>query len=449
MTEKKRFLQSLSESLTLRFFIIGFLVLLMLIPLLMVQGVVNERSYRQADILNDIASTWGQYQTLQGPILLIPYVDHLINMDTVTDKNGETRTITKDVFEDKTAIILPTELNINVNLREEQRHRGIYKTLVYTADINLSGNFDYAALVSEQEQRRRYQWDQARIIIGLSDTKAITGNALFTWNEKQIALSPGTRLPDLIETGFSAVLKPSRLDELNTQHNFKLQLSVKGSEGFKFTPLGQNTEVHMTSAWPHPSFQGDILPNEYETGVDGFSAKWAIPHLARSYPQQWVMQKESYPLDELTAGVNLFEPVSLYSKTSRAVKYGVMFIVMTFLSLLIVEVVTQARLHLLQYMVIGFALSLFYLILLSLAEHIRFLHAYISASAVTVSIISLYSLAVLRSKWRGTLIFFLLTSLYAVLYALLQLEDYALLLGSALLVLITATIMYVTRNLQK
>jgi len=447
MKEKTSYLHSLSEPL--RFVIIALLVLLMLIPLMMVSDIVSERGSRQQAIISDIAATWGQYQVLNGPILIIPYVDHLINIDTITDKNGETKTVTQDIFEDKTAIILPTALNINVNLREEPRHRGIYKTQVYTADINLSGRFDYASLINEQNQRRRYAWDKAQLLIGLSDTKAITQNSQLIWNDQQVSLTPGTRLSSLIPTGFSAPLKSLNLDELNSKHNFKLQLNVKGNQGFRFTPLGKITQAHITSTWPHPSFQGNVLPNEYNVAEEGFSAKWSIPHLARSYPQQWIMQDENYSLNELSAGVNLFEPVSLYSKTSRAVKYGIMFIVMTFLSLLILEIVSQTRLHLLQYMVIGVALSVFYLILLSLAEHIRFFYAYLSASSVTVLIISLYALAFLKAKWHSLMIFSLLSSLYAVLYLLLQMEDYALLFGAALLLLVTVTVMYMTRNLQQ
>lgn len=446
MKERTPYLQQLSESL--RIVVIALLVLLMLIPLMMVYNIVNERGARQQTILADIASTWGQYQILNGPILVIPYVDHLINMDTVTDKNGETKTVTQDVFKDRTAIILPSNLNINVNLREEARHRGIYKTQVYTADINLNGHFDYASLINEQNQRRRYQWDKARLLIGLSDTKAITENSQLIWNDKQIALTPGTRLSTLIPSGFSAPLKALALDELNSQHSFKLQLNIKGNQGFQFTPLGKTTQVHITSTWPHPSFQGNLLPTEYEVTQEGFSAKWNIPHLARSYPQQWIMQDENYALNELVAGVDLFEPVSLYSKTSRAVKYGIMFIVMTFLSLLIFEIVSRTRLHLLQYMVIGVALSLFYLILLSLAEHIRFLYAYLAASSVTIITISLYALAVLKAKWHSLMMLVLLASLYSVLYLLLQMEDYALLFGSMVLLLTITTVMYVTRNLQ-
>ena len=446
MKEKTSYLQTHSASF--RIVIIALLVILMLIPLMMVSNIVSERGARQQAIVSDIASTWGQYQVLKGPILMIPYVDHLINMDTVTDKNGETKTITQDIFNDKTAIILPTQLNIKVNLREEPRHRGIYKTQVYSADINLSGQFDYAALISEKNQRRRYQWDKVRVLIGLSDTQAITQSAHLIWNDNTIALTPGTRLSSLMKTGFSAPLRSVNLDELNSSHQFKLQLNIKGNQGFKFIPLGETTQAHITSTWPHPSFQGNILPNEYDLAEEGFSAKWSIPHLARSYPQQWIMPDENYSLNELSAGVNLFEPVSLYSKTSRAVKYGIMFIVMTFLSLFIFEIVSQTRLHILQYMVIGVALSVFYLLLLSLAEHIRFFYAYLAASSATVLIISLYALAFLKAKWHSLMIFSLLSSLYAVLYLLLQMEDYALLFGSALLLLVTTIVMYVTRNLQ-
>ena len=448
MTETNNLLKTISQSFTTRMLVIGVLALLMLIPLMMIQEIIHERNNRYQSTLSDISATWGKYQTLQGPILIVPYVDHVINMNTVTDKNGETKTVSRDVFNDKTAVILPSDLNIDVNLQEERRHRGIYKTLVYTADLSISGSFDYTALVNDPSKRRRYEWDKAWVLIGLTDTKAITQNSHFSWDDNAISLNPGTGLTKFISNGFSAPLKNLDLDELNTEHKFKLQLSAKGDQGFQFAPLGEKTKAHITSTWPHPSFQGAIPPNDYETTDDGFSAKWEIPQLARNYPQHWILQNEQHSLDKFTTGVDLFEPVSLYSKTLRSVKYGILFVIMTFLSLLIFEMASKTRLHIMQYIVIGTALSLFYLILLSLAEHIAFITAYLTASGITISIISLYALALLKTKKLVGIIFSLLVSLYTVLYVLLQMEDYALLVGTGLLLIMIVAIMYVTRHLQ-
>ena len=229
--------------------------------------------------------------------------------------------------------------------------------------------------------------------------------------------------------------------------NFRLRMSVNGSDGLFFAPLGEVTVAKIKSTWPHPSFQGAILPKESNITSEGFTARWQIPNLARNYPQAW-QQNQQQNLINFTTGVKLFEPVSLYSTISRATKYGILFIALTFVTFLIFELTVKTRPHFIQYALIGLALSLFYLILLSLAEHVKFLEAYISASLVTISLITLYSAAVLKSFSRGIIIFLLLASLYAVLYILLHMEDYALLAGSGLLLIVLSVLMFVTRNIQ-
>jgi len=205
----------------------------------------------------------------------------------------------------------------------------------------------------------------------------------------------------------------------------------------------------MQSTWPHPSFVGSTLPNQYEISDEGFSANWSVPHLARNYQQTWVDTQRNINLFEFTAGVSLFEPVSLYSQVTRAVKYGLLFIGLTFLTLFIFELSIKRRLHMVQYALIGIALSLFFLVLLSLSEHIAFIKAYFSAALLSISMISGYVWMALRNAQRAATVFLLLTALYAVLYSLLQFEDYALLVGTALLVFVVMALMYVTRNIQK
>lgn len=452
MTEKNSRLPKPPQSIAIRVLIIGLLALLLLIPLSIIQKIVQERNSRYLSTIDEISATWGKPQTLQGPILLIPYVEHVLNIDTITDKNGETKTVTRNIFNNKTAVILPKTLNVDINLHDEERHRGIYKTLVYTANMSLSGEFDYKALIDsatqQQSERRHYKWKKAWVLIGLSDTKAIAENAYFEWGDHAILLQPGTQSPKFMPAGFNVPLGDVDLNQKETSHKFKIQLTFKGSQGVKFAPLGQVSKAHITSTWQHPSFQGDILPQQYEATNDGFSAKWDIPYLARNYPQRWIMEDENYAIDHFTAGVNLFEPTSLYSKTLRSVKYGIIFVILTFLALLIFELITKTRFHIIQYGVVAVALSLFYLILLSLAEQLAFLYAYIVASGVTILTISLYVFVILKDKWRTGIIFALLLALYAVLYSLLQVEDYALLFGTSLLFLITVVIMYVTRNLK-
>lgn len=447
-TVTSRYASKLSQSLSIRTLIVILLGMLMLIPLFMVEDVVQERSHYHRSVLNDVAATWGEKQTLIGPLLVVPYVEHFTSVDTITDPNGESRVVSKDIYNDHTAILLPKALEIRSDLKEEHRQRGIYDALVYTANLSLTGQFDHAPLLQSDEGERRILWDKAYAIVGISDTKAIDVASSFFWDNERTALEPGTRMTELLPTGFHAPL-PAETDN-NSTHEFKLTMSLRGSDSLLFAPLGETTKVRMTSSWAHPSFKGNLLPNEREISEQGFNAEWNIPHLVRNYPQHWELaDKQNYRLQDFVVGTSLYEPISLYSQVNRAVKYGALFIGLTFLVFLAFEISLQRRLHILQYVLVGVTLALFFLILLALAEQIGFLYAYLLAAFTSSLLITFYVQAILRNKWRTLLVFLLLSALYATLYLLLQLEDYALLAGVALLLLATGGMMYVTRHLQQ
>lgn len=435
----------MTQTLSFRSIVIAILTVAMVFPLLMVNNMVTERGYRYQSVLNDIASSWGQPQTIVGPLLAVPYVEHLVTVNTVTDSNGNTQTISKDVFTDYTMILLPQELTLQGDMQEAYRQRGIYKSLVYTAELTLNGNYNLKPLFNNCTNNCNIKWDKAWIALGLSDTKAINETSRMNWGGTSASIHPGTLLPELIPSGFHASLKG--LEPENPLPSFRLRLALNGSTGIRFAPLGEVTKATIKSAWPHPSYQGSILPKKEQHGKEGFLAQWQIPNLARNYPQYWLSDKK-YDLQQFTAGVDLFEPVTHYSKVSRATKYGILFIILTFIIFLIFELTVQTRPHFLQYTLIGFAISLFYLLLVSLAEHVKFLHAYLAAAGVTIFMITLYAAAILRKFTRTLLIFFLLSGLYAVLYTIMHLEDYALLAGAALLLIIMGILMIVTRNIQ-
>ena len=438
--------KNLTESLTVRSVVIGVLALLMLIPLSMVSSMVWERHQLYRSVLDDIAGIWGGQQVLKGPVLVVPYVEQYLVEETVTDDNGEETTTSKVVQRSASAVVLPQSLIISIDIQEQFRHRGIYDSLVYTAEIQLQGRFEQPDISSISENLHRTDWDKAYLVLSLSDTRAINEVSALTWDGKSQSLAPGTRLTELLGNGFHAPL--GTLGPGGGQHDFELSLSINGSQGFRFAPFGEETQVQMKSSWPHPSFQGSALPTSYETHDDGFEATWSIPHLARNYPQLFAYPGQSFSLDEFLAGVDLFEPVFLYSKVTRAVKYGLLFVGLTFLVFLIFELVSSVRLHFLQYGLIGVALSLFYLTLLSFAEHITFLRAYVLASSVNIGMITLYTGAAIRSWSRAAVVLVLLTTLYTLLFSLLHLEDYALLMGTVLLLVVVAVLMYLTRNLR-
>ena len=441
--------KSFFTSLTFRSVLIGLLMLLMLIPLMMVDGIISERDRYYHQVVTDISRGWGQSQSIIGPVLAVPYVVHQTSVETITDNNGKTRTVSHDIFKDKTLIILPEVLNINVKLKEAHRKRGIYDSLVYKADIELDGHFDLSHLPRESG-KYSIRWKKAWLAVGISDTKAINSATPLDWDGSRAKFEPGTRMTKIIPSGFHASMANtvSGLQKGGLRPDFKIKLSVNGSKGFKFAPLGETTFAKIVSSWPHPSFQGDVLPKSKIISKTGFNAEWVIPHLARNYPQSWLMGKEKYKLQELSTGVDLFTPVSLYAKVKRAVKYGVLFIGLTFLTFLVFEVTVKARLHIIQYAIIGLSLSLFYLLLISLSEQIPFMMAYIYAASAIVGIITLYTFAVLRSFGKGLFILILLGSLYTALYFILQMEDYALIAGSGVMLFVLVILMIATRNIQ-
>ncbi len=441
--------KSFFTSLTFRTILIGLLMLIMLIPLLMVSNIVNERGLYYNTVVRDISRGWGQDQFIIAPALAVPYVEHQTSVETITDNNGKTRTVSKDIFKNNTMILLPEVLNIDVKLKEAHRKRGIYDSLVYKAEIKLSGHFDLSPLPQESS-KYSIRWKKAWLAVGVSDTRAINSTSPLNWDGSRAKFEPGTRMTDIIRNGFHANMANTvtATSKGGMRPEFKIKLSVNGSRGFRFAPLGETTFAKISSGWPHPSFQGDILPKSKIISSAGFNAEWVIPHLARNYPQSWLMHKEKYSLYELNAGVDLFRPVSLYSKVGRAVKYGALFIGLTFLTFLIFEVTVKARLHIIQYAIIGLALSLFYLLLISLSEQIPFMLAYIYAASTIVGIITLYTFAVLRSFGKGLFILILLGSLYSALYFILQMEDYALLAGSGVMLFVLIILMISTRNIR-
>ena len=292
------------------------------------------------------------------------------------------------------------------------------------------------------------QWDKAWLALGISDTQAINNVSTLNWQEgKQIDFEPGTKVTSMLKSGFHAPLHLQAKTTEEQAYPFSMQININGSQGFYFSPFGKTTKVAMKSDWPHPSFQGNVLPNHRAVDAKGFEANWSIPHLARNYPQLWTIESQNFNLNEFVAGVNLFESVSLYSQVTRAIKYGVLFFALTYITFLIFELGIRRRLHIVQYGVIGLALSLFYLTLLSTAEHVGFFTAYVSAAGIIIVMISLYAYAAIRALGRTSIITLLLAGLYTMLYSLLNLEDYALMAGTVLLLVILAIMMYLTRNI--
>jgi inner membrane protein len=432
----------------MRLMAVGGVALVLLIPLQMVESVVRERFVTYQAVVADIAGAWSGDQLLAGPILAVPYTEQVEVRDEFITPQGEKKTARRWESRRRRALLLPEDLSIDGSLKPEERRRGIYRVQVYTADLTVSGRFRNLRAAVESlvpsDRLESIDWPSAVIGFGLSDPRGIVAVDGLRVGDDTVRPRPGTTLGDTAPRGFHVPASPSAGDELD----FDLPMTIRGSGGLRFLPLGATTRSTLRSPWPHPSFIGDVLPAVREVRDDGFSAEWTIPLLNRSYPQVWRAGTEA-AIDEIEAGVRLFEPVALYDMVTRAVKYGLLFVILTFLTLGLIELVHGVRLSLVQFLLIGVALALFFLMLIALAEHMGFALAYLLASTTVVCINSVYCAAILRRRSTAAVVGAVLAAIYAVLYTILRAEDFALLGGTVLLVAALAVTMYFTRRIHE
>ncbi len=433
-----------TSSLTLRGASVAVLVLLMLIPVGMVRGVVDERNALYQGVVQQVGAEWGGEQLVIGPVLLIPVTERWTTLETVVPRDGDARQIRRDKTRSDVITVLPETLRIDATLDAERRQRGIYEAMVYASRVVLAGRFAMPEIAAPSGKTIDVHWDEAMLAVGVSaqvgihsvETPTIAGGA-------RVA-EPGSLLPSLPQ-GMHWRLRDAQ--RLANNGDFSIDMSLHGSAQIAFVPVGATTQAHIMSAWPHPGFTG-VMPTRRRVDGDGFDATWSVSSLSRSYPQVFA-QSSGVSMADVTMGVRLVQPVFLYSLNDRAVKYAVLFVTLTFVTLLVFELVTAARVHYVQYALIGAALTLFYLLLLALSEHIGFGAAYTIAASTVVVMITLYAAAAL-SGWRRALVVGAMQAVtYSVLYVILQLEDYALLTGTVALAAALGALMFFTRTLSR
>lgn len=416
---------------------IGFLVLVLLIPLSMIEGVIHERSATRDAAAADIMRTWGAAQLVAGPVVILPYRTVRVT------KDGE-RIVGK-----AKAYLLPEQLHVDAAMRPEIRYRGLYEVPVYGADLAFSGSIASPDLDALQIPAEDVLWDEAYVVVAISDAKAITETPTLTVGGHRVRFGPGSE-------SLGGLLAPIRapigafLDEPGSPValDFDFTLRLNGAEVLRFAPLGDTTSIAVRSNWPSPSFVGNYLPESREVRDDGFEASWKVSNIGRALPSQWTSQESvSADLAQSAFGVRLYQPVSLYQLTLRAAKYGVLFVGLTFVAYFLFEVVGGLSLHPLQYLLVGMGNALFFLLLLSLAEHIGFGRAYLASAAASSALIAGYSRAVLGARSRAWIMTGILGLLYLLLYMILNAESYALLAGSVGLWLALALTMYLTRRI--
>lgn len=470
-------------SIVVRLVVVAGMTILMSAPVGMINDLIWERSCSYNSVVKELSHSWGGQQLLIGPILIVPYTIsyNVIEKVPLTEaeisklklKNRPTGPMTKDVVKTvtsrKKAVLLPKDLQIEGTLEPELRRRGIYSVRVFTAGLSLRGAFRRPDFKLLDKRASEVHWDQAKLLVNLSDTKAFRNISQLSIEGAKYDFVPGTNGSPMAPTGFSA---DAALNAATTEDiPFSFDMGVGGSQGFFIAPIGESNNIKVSSPWPHPKYWGDGLPTTRTQGESGFSAEWEVPNLVRNYPQFADLEEmakvaaqgnsdrfqDNLPpranlrLAEYIIGVDLFEPVFHYSILTRAVKYAMMFIALTFLSVLIFEIAAgrrgEAKLHLAQYGIIGLGLCLFYLVLLAASEQMPFIRAYILAASINIAMIAGYVRAALRQNRPALAAGGILTALYSALFFILRMEEYSLACGTALMVLALIALMHVTRNM--
>ncbi len=428
-------LRQFARSPLTRAFILGVLALFLEIPVLFIASLVEEHNQTRDEAIAEMTSHWGGSQRLAGPFLVIPY---RYQVTEVLEGLGE-----RTRWVDGAATFLPTELSADVSLATERRRRGIFEAPVYRSTAQLTGAFDPPDFTQWDIAPDQILWDRAQVAFDLSDVHAIQTGARIEWAGDQLTFEPGAGLRASDRSGIHAPLanlEPGR------QWSFSFSLEFNGSSRIDIAPVGAVTTVSITGDWPDPSFQGAWLPTNRDVAADAFSAEWNIPHLGRNFPQSWRQGTKSEEIDASMFGVDLLSPVDPYRQTIRSLKYSLLFFTLTFVTAWLFEVLGGARLHPIHYALIGAAMCLFYLLELALSEHIGFASAYSIAAAAVVVVNTGYAWSILASPSRAGILAGALVGLYTFLYVLLQIQDYALLIGAIGIFVVLAGIMYATRH---
>ncbi len=436
-----------------KFFTLGVLSLLLLIPASLIWLLVSEREDRARDVAREIAQTWGGSQRLIGPFITVPYE---IDETRIVDDKETIVTVRRE------AVFLPDDLTITADATTEVRSRGIFDVTVYGSDISFEGSFSAPSDDAITAQDARFRWAEAKLSLGISSVRAIRNAVTLQMDEDTRAFEPslGIEGPLPNQAGFdgrhgssgnlTGVHVPNLFLVNPRGFTFRIDLALNGSDSLFIAPTARDTTASIVSNWPHPSFTGAALPEASTINPEvGFSAQWSVPHLARAVPLAFTLGSNNYlgQLGQDAFGVRFFQPVDYYALVDRALKYAILFIGVVFLSVFVIEVRTGKRVHVVQYVFVGLALVLFYILLLSLAEHLGFVIAYLLAGTATAVLIGTYCARSLESTKYGALVVALIASIFGVLYLFLRLEDYALLAGSIFAFGVLAVTMFTTQRI--
>jgi len=427
------------------------LSLAILVPLAMIRDTIHERQDYRGQAVRDIAASYAGAQGLAGPVLVVPYVETVVVEEK--DGQGNPRRVQRDRAGRWT--FFPQRVDLAGRLQPATRKRGLHEVRVYELQGDLAATFR-ADIPEDPDPALPRRIGRPWLGYGISDVRGLAGSPRLQVGGTPVALEQGLGSRDGggVHARLEAPLAGSR-HEIDT----RLRFALGGTESLALAPLGRHNRVVLDSPWPHPQFNGQFLPRTRTIRADGFHAEWEVSSLATNARAQYLAGATS-PLPQgggdrdgksrgggLEAiGLSLVDPVNVYSQADRASKYGLLFVLLTFVGFFMFELIKQLPIHPIQYLLVGLALAIFFLLLLSLSEHIAFGRAYLAAGTACIGLLGFYLSHVLRSRARGLGFATMLATLYAALYGLLVSEDNALVLGTGLLFLILAALMVVTRK---
>lgn len=449
---------------TKRIIFLFVLTILLWIPLILIGNLINDRGKLYKQTITNIGNEWGKSQKIIAPVITISYTDTSINNKDSVSNASNTKAVAVVPVERKFAI-LPEELNATIEMKDEVRQRGIYNATVYNANVKLKGYFSAKDFPEDKKVL-------GCVSIGLTDTKALIKINKFKIGDMDLEAMSGTMAAPLITNGISGQLGPEHNNMMDKEKiPFEIDIDFRGSRDISILPLGKKNHFEIKSNWKSPSFSG-VLPTERTIDNNGFSAVWEVSNLIRNYPQiidinndqfsdfyqdSGVVYYDYNEYDEATTysdnndgntivKVALFDSVTSYTQIYRACNYGILFIGMSLVVVFIFEIVSKKAAHYVQYGVVGFSLVIFYLLLLSLSEHIGFEWSYLVSSLAIVIPNSLYITSMTSSKKFGIGMFIFLSGIYAILFSILRMEQYALLTGSLLILAVLYAVMYLTKK---
>jgi len=427
-------------SVSAKIFFIGFLILIFLIPISSIQNSIRERKWRNRDAKNEVAEKWGGAQKIFGPILIFPAEKKIFETTFENEKK-----ITREKISFEKIFVLPENLQIDTKIFSEIRARGIFEVPLFRSESKISGKFLHENLKKFLEKNPNLKISEKPILsFGFSDATGIEKNPEIFLNDEKIELFSGSK-NNFWDTGIHA-----EIDDFENLENFAIEIFLRGHEKFSAIPAGKNTILNLKSDFPTPSFSGKFLPKNHQISENGFSAEWEIPHFSRSFPQIFLNSAAENIFREIKNsdfGVELFLPVDFYQKNERAIKYAILFIFLTFGIFFVFEILQKLKIHPIQYLSVGAALCIFFLLFLALSEHVGFLLAYFSAAGATIFLISAYCAAILKNLKNAFFVAGFLFLLYFYLFFLLQMTDFAFIFGAIFLFLILSLFMFLTRKI--